>query len=136
MGVLMEVRAVWSINVGCLLCLLVYLAVARLRTVTRKSMPDLKLTHDSQTSSFPSLAALVLHHESGDMVSVFLVLTWLKFLSMSSKEHLREEGMLTPQMSPLRMLKMLTFLFVLFVGVITAAYFAHLPSSLPQPSPY
>ncbi|XP_045112496.1 uncharacterized protein LOC123505345 [Portunus trituberculatus] len=112
---IVELHAVWSVSFGFLLCLLVYLVGVALRAAAR-GPPFL----EADSSILP---VLPIHRESWDVISVSLMLMWLKFLSKATKENLREAGTTTPQVSALRMLKM-TLLFTVFMGCMVTVYFA------------
>ncbi|XP_063864805.1 uncharacterized protein LOC135102971 isoform X2 [Scylla paramamosain] len=109
-----EVQAVWSVSLGFLLCLLVYLVGVALRAAAR-GPPFL----EADSSILP---VLLIHRESWDVISVSLMLMWLKFLSKATKENLREAGTATPQVSAQRMLKM-TLLFTVFIGCTVTVCF-------------
>ncbi|XP_042233831.1 uncharacterized protein LOC121874020 [Homarus americanus] len=98
-----EVRAVTSVHIGCCLCYLVYLATSLLRALTFESI-NFSMVDPQAGRETGRITNFFSHHETWECIAVGMIVAWLKFLSITSKDHLRDSGAAKTEVSPIRML--------------------------------
>ncbi|XP_071515347.1 uncharacterized protein [Panulirus ornatus] len=105
-----EVHAVMSFHIGCCLCHLVYLATRLIYILTGNSPQAFhSLEELPPTASYNPF----LYRQTWECMAVVMVVAWLKFLRISTRENLREAGMSqVAVISPKKMLRMLCMVFL------------------------
>ncbi|XP_037796344.1 uncharacterized protein LOC119591662 [Penaeus monodon] len=121
----LEVKAVVSLHIGCCLSLLVYLGTQLVNNMAHEKNIFLMFenTPGGRNSYNP------LHYREGwESLAVLMVVGWLKFLTMTTREHLRKSGVSAVEMSPDRMLRTV---FVMMAVVVVLMGFWHVDSLVP-----
>ncbi|XP_069999473.1 uncharacterized protein [Penaeus vannamei] len=116
----LEVKAVVSLHIGCCLSLLVYVGTRLVHNMAHEKTIFLMFesTPGERNSYNP------LHYREGwECLAVVMVVGWLKFLTMTTREHLRESGVTAVEMSPDRMLRTV-FLMMAVAGVLMGFWHA------------
>ncbi|XP_042891078.1 uncharacterized protein LOC122265734 [Penaeus japonicus] len=121
----MEVKAVVSLHIGCCLCLMVYVGMQLVQNMSHEKTIFLMFENAPGEKNFYNPLN---YREGWELLSVFMVVGWLKFLTMTTREHLRDSGVSAVEMAPDRMLKTV-FLMMAVVGVLMS--FWHVDSILP-----
>ncbi|XP_047491999.1 golgin subfamily A member 6-like protein 2 [Penaeus chinensis] len=124
----LEVKAVVSLHIGSCLSLLVYVGTRLVKNMAHEKTIFLMFesTPGERNSYNP------LHYKEGwEIMSVLMVVGWLKFLTMTTREHLRESGVSAVEVSPDRMLRTV-FVMMAVAGVLMG--FWHVDSLVPVAS--
>ncbi|XP_053628383.1 uncharacterized protein [Cherax quadricarinatus] len=112
-----EMRAVTSVAVGCLLSFLVFMATRLIHTMTKDA--SVMLVDNTSGTGSPRPNPLN-YPEAWECLSVIMVVGWLKFLTLSSKENLRELGVPQKPVSAVTMLRTLgAVVGFLILGLLT-----------------
>ncbi|XP_069159154.1 uncharacterized protein [Procambarus clarkii] len=126
------VRAVTSVAVGCYLTFLIYLIIRLIRTMV-KNNSNFVMTSDNTESSSSRYPSPFDYHEAWECLAVIMVVAWIKFLTITSKENLRESGASYQEVSPIAMLRSLGVVLAVLAFVLASCYLHGILSFVSSP---
>ncbi|XP_068212040.1 uncharacterized protein [Palaemon carinicauda] len=119
LGALPEVKVVASVHVASCLCLLMYLGIRLVHGMSHHHASIVMFDGSDVTENSYNPFD---YKEGWEITAVILVVAWMKYLSSTSREYMRESGILVAEVSPVWMLKAMTVVLVVPLGLASFCY--------------